>query len=332
MSVNIGVIGLGAMGGTHLRLLAAEVAGARVSMVCDADPARAEAAAARFGARATAVPQELIGAGEVDAVVVASPDATHADCVLACLAAGKPVLCEKPLADTVEGCRRIVAAEARLPRPLVQLGFMRRFDPSYLRLKAAFDAGATGAPLLLRLVHRNAAAPGFFDLSMTLVNAMVHDFDIARWLIGAEITRIRVDEPRTPEGGSRADPLLATLETEEGTLVSIEVFMNARYGYDIRAEIVGAAGTLEMRAPAGEVLRRDGREGFAHAADFNARFAEAYRAQAQAWVAALTRGETLAPGAAPAADGLRALEIAAAGARARAGGGWARLAEPAAVA
>lgn len=329
MSIRVGLIGLGAMGSTHLRLLATEIAGARVTTVCDADPARAEAEGARFDARATTEPLALIGRDDVDAVLVASPDRTHAACVMACLEAGKPVLCEKPLADSVEACRRIVAREAELPRPLVQLGFMRRFDPSYQRLRAALDAGEAGEAALLRCVHRNATSPGFFDLSMTLANAMVHDFDIARWLLGTEITRIRVDQPTNARGAPRPDPLLATLATSAGTLVSIEVFMNARYGYDIRAEIVGRDGTLEMRAPACEVARRDGREGFAHAADFNERFADAYRRQSQAWIAALVRGETIAPGAATARDGLTALEIAAAGERALATGGWIDMSEPA---
>lgn len=323
MTIGVGVIGLGAMGSTHLRLLASEVAGARVTAVCDADAARMAESAAAVGATGVTDPRDLIARGDVDAVVVASPDPTHAPCVLACLAEGKPVLCEKPLADSVEACRAIVETEAALSRPLVQLGFMRRFDSSYQRLHAAYAAGEAGSAALLRLVHRNATAPGYFDLSMTLVNAMVHDFDIARWVLGTEITRLRVDQPTDGAGSPRLDPLLATLETEAGTLVSIEVFMNARYGYDIRTELVGTEGTLEMRPASSEVLRRDGREGYVHAGDFNIRFAEAYRRQAQAWVDALRRGETIAPGAARAIDGLRALEIAEAGARSMETGDWA---------
>lgn len=326
MSVGVGIIGLGAMGATHLRLLATQVAGARIAAVCDRDAARAADCAARWGGAVTTDPLALIGRADVAAVLVASPDATHAACVLACIKHGKPVLCEKPLADSVAACRSILAAEAERALPLVQLGFMRRFDPSYQRLKAAFAAGDAGQAVLLRCIHRNARAPGFFDLSMTLGNAMVHDFDVVRWLLGTEITRIRVDRPREATGTPLADPLLATLETTAGTLVSIETYMNAGYGYDIRTELVGTEGTLEMQPLSTERVRRAGGECFAHAADFNARFADAYRRQAQAWIDALLGDRACAPEAATAIDGTRALEVAAAGREAMATGDWAEVA------
>lgn len=331
MSVGVGVIGLGIMGATHLRLLATQVSGAHVAAVCDADAARAHDGAAASGGTATTDPFALIARDDVDAVLVASPDATHEACVMACIERGKPVLCEKPLADSVEACHRIVAAEAALPRPLVQVGFMRRFDPSYERLKASFAAGAVGQAVLLHCTHRNAKAPGFFDLSMTLGNAMVHDFDVARWTLGTEIARIRVDQPRDAAGRPLADPLLATLETTGGTLVSIETYMNAGYGYDIRTELVGTEGTLQMQPLSTERLRRDGRESFVHVPDFNARFADAYRRQAQAWVDAIARSQLPAPDGAAAVDGLRALEIAQAGRRALATGTWTEVAPTASI-
>jgi myo-inositol 2-dehydrogenase / D-chiro-inositol 1-dehydrogenase len=142
MTVRVGVIGTGIMGADHIATLHRRVTGAAVTVVADLDPARAEAAAAALpGGRATGDGLALIGDPDVDAVVVASPDATHADLTLAAVAAGKPVMCEKPLAPTLPECLRVVEAEraamAAGGRPLVSVGFMRRFDPGYLELKAA---------------------------------------------------------------------------------------------------------------------------------------------------------------------------------------------------
>src|SRR6266705_1314548 len=171
----VGIIGTGVMGTDHARLLSTVVAGATLSAVFDVDRARAAAvagsvgsarrAATRTGADRTSAPRalddpvELIRDEAVEAVLVASSDPTHEELVLACIKAGKPVLCEKPLAPTVEGCRRILDAEEAYGSRLVSVGFMRRYDPGYLELKAALDSGRIGAPLLLHCVHRNPTAP-----------------------------------------------------------------------------------------------------------------------------------------------------------------------------
>src|SRR6476619_5799024 len=156
MALSVGVIGTGVMGSEHVRRLAGTVEGAVVSAVADADPARAAAAASAVGARAHVDAAELIRSDDVDAVVVASSDATHADFVLACLAEGKPVLCEKPLATTAEASLLVAEAEAASGRRLVQVGLMRRFDPAYATLKRELDEGRLGKPLLLHCAHRNA--------------------------------------------------------------------------------------------------------------------------------------------------------------------------------
>ena len=106
----------------------------------------------------------------------------------------KPVLCEKPLAATVAQCRQIVELEQNAGRRLIQVGFMRRFDPAYVELKSAYERGVIGPGMLLRCVHRNASEPGYFSSQMSITNAMVHEFDISRWLLGSEIRRIRVTQ------------------------------------------------------------------------------------------------------------------------------------------
>jgi myo-inositol 2-dehydrogenase/D-chiro-inositol 1-dehydrogenase len=127
MTIRVGIIGTGVMGADHARLLTGAVSGATVSAVFDVDRERAATVAdASARARVLADPIELIGDGAVDAVLVASSDPTHEEFVLASIAAGKPVLCEKPLAPTVEGCARILDAETAFGSRLVTVGFMRR--------------------------------------------------------------------------------------------------------------------------------------------------------------------------------------------------------------
>ncbi|WP_210527616.1 Gfo/Idh/MocA family oxidoreductase [Rubellimicrobium arenae] len=298
MSLAIGVIGAGVMGRAHTRIIEQGVTGARVAMISDPDEARArDAARGADGAVVALDPARLIASDEVDAVLVASPDHTHAAYVAACLRMGKPVLCEKPLAETAAACLDLVALERKLGRRLAQVGFMRRFDPAYVDLKAVYDSGAVGPARLIRCIHRNAVAPGFFVGDMAISNAMVHEFDVVRWLTGAELRRVRVSAPPVQDGSGPGDPLLATLETDGGQLVDIEVFMNARYGYDIRTEILGPDGAIEMAGRATTVRRLAGGEAFPHHGDFTHRFADAYRLQLQDWVDALRRGEGTGSGA-----------------------------------
>ena len=320
MSLGIGIIGTGVMGRGHLETIVLRTTHAHVAAVCDADPARAADAASRAGtSRQFSDPLELIGCSEVDAVVVASPDDTHFHCVEACIQALKPVLCEKPLAATSAECGALVAMEAKAGRQLIQVGFMRRFDPHYVEIKAAYGSGAIGPAQIVRCVHRNAKAPDFFQPGMAISNAMVHEFDICRWLLGAEIERIRIDYIPPMEGSAAPDPLLATLRTSAGQLISIEVFMNAGYGYDIRTELVGSSGVLTMGAPPFGNLMSIGGGGLKPPADFIARFADAYGLQMRAWVNGISSGCRTG---ASARDGLMATLVAEAGVESFRSGEW----------
>ena len=264
-----------------------------------ADAARAAAAARDAeGARVIADPLALIADPEVDAVVVASYDATHEAFVLAALAAGKPVLCEKPLATTAEACLRVVEAELAAGRRLVHLGFMRRYDPGYGAIKARLDEGGVGDVLMIHCAHRNAAAPPGYTSEMLITSSAVHEIDVARWLLGEEIVAATVRSPRATSqarDGLR-DPQLVLLETASGVLIDVEVFANAQYGYDIRCEVVGETGTLTLPAPVGPI-----------SADYRARFAPAYRDELRHWTGAISAG---GPPAGPSAwDGYAAAAV-----------------------
>jgi myo-inositol 2-dehydrogenase/D-chiro-inositol 1-dehydrogenase len=305
--IRVGIIGTGVMGTDHARLLSSVVAGAALGAVYDIDRTRAVAAAP--AARVLDDPVELIRDDAVDAVLVASSDPTHEELVLACIKAGKPVLCEKPLAPTVEGCRRILDAEAAYGSRLVSVGFMRRYDPGYLDLKAVLDSGRIGAPLLLHCVHRNTSAPAGWPSAMLITSSAIHEIDIARWLLGEEIVAVSVHVPRRSRAaGSTQDPQLLVFESASGVLIDVEVFVNARYGYEVRCELVGEDGTVALDAVPPTVLRHGPVAGHALPADWRPRFAEAYRRELQDWVDGLHADRV--PRGASAWDGYAATAVA----------------------
>ena len=282
MSVGVGVIGTGVMGSEHARLLSREIPGAHLAGVFDADAARAQAAAA--GATVFSDPRSLIASERVEAVVVASPDGTHAEMSLACLEAGKPVLCEKPLAFSAADALRVVETEVALKRRLIQVGYMRRFDPGYQEMKRIKDEGGVGAVVLLHNIHRNVRAPEWFTGPMAVTNSFVHEIDISRWLTGSEMVWARVD------GGPGGEPLMITMRTDRDEIVSSEVYINATYGYHVHAELVGRHGTVALAAPARTISNKDRFGGVTYPDNWIPRFADAYRRQLTDWIGAVRTG------------------------------------------
>lgn len=313
MTIGIGLIGAGVMGGDHARILTKGVAGAALVAVHDADPARAGAIASG-GNGVAVVPdtEALIADRRVDAVLVASPDETHAELVLACLARRKPVLCEKPLAATLDGCRAILEAEQRVGARLVQVGYMRRFDPGYRQLRDLRRDGRLGPPLFFHCVHRNAIAPHFMTNAMIISNAAVHEIDIARFVLEDEIEAVTVVSPRPTSRAPTRRPQFLVFETRQGVVVDVEAFVDAGYGYDVRAELVCETGTALLAPHPPVATRESARDGFAVEADWRGRFAAAYRAQLEAWVASVRAGGAPAGGASGASawDGMVASIVA----------------------
>ncbi len=314
MSVGVGVIGTGVMGSEHARLLARQIPGAHLAGVFDADTARARVAAA--GTLVFSDPQSLIKSDRVGAVIIASPDATHAELALACLAAGKPVLCEKPLASSTAEALRVVQAEVALKRRLIQVGYMRRFDPGYQEMKRIKDEGAVGATVLLHNQHRNAQAPDWFTGPMAVTNSFVHEIDISRWLTGSEMVSAHVTS------GPGGDPLMITMRTDRDEIVSTEVYMNASYGYHVHAELVGRQGTVALAPTSLTMRNKDNLGGVSYPDNWVPRFADAYRRQLTDWIDGVT---TRTPVGASAWDGYVASSIAEQVAAALAGSGSAEL-------
>ena len=300
MSTRVGIIGTGLIGEDHGRKLATVIAGASVSAVSDVRRDRAaEVARALGGARVFQSGHELIASDEVDAVQVTSIGETHAEFVLACIEAGKPVMCEKPLAPTVPECVAILEAEVARGRRLVIVGFMRRYDPGYRQVKATLESGSIGDALILHNVHRNSEVGEHFTSFMTMTDSMIHEVDVTRWLLGEEIDAVQVIPPkRTPMAHPHLqDPQFAVFTTESGIISTVEFFANAQYGYDVRCELVGSLGTASLVNPVVASTVAAGQHLATVPSDWRARFAAAYTAELQAWIDGLERGEASGPSA-----------------------------------
>lgn len=313
MPIRIGVIGAGVMGAEHIRNLSTTISGAEVTFIADLDAGRA-AAAAPPSARITTDPSELINSSEVDAVVVASHDSTHAGLVLECFEAMTPVLCEKPLAPTLSESREVVEAEADILSAtgarLLSMGFMRRFDPGYVALRESTKARIQGEPLLVHCTSRTAAARPGTSSESAITNSAIHELDIIPWLLGSPITEVSWQAGRSSRYGTGdlKDPAFMLLRAADGTLATLELFLNAQYGYTTECEVVSEQGSAALPAPAALAIQEDGQRRTDIPADWRPRFTDAYRLQLQSWISALERGEPapLATGE----DGLRASQVA----------------------
>ena len=314
MTIRLAIIGAGIMGADHARIFAEDIPGAALNVICDASVDRARAVADRYGAEVASDPAAVIARADVDAVVIASPDPTHAPLSRLCIAAGKPVLCEKPLSQSSAECLSVMAEEQAKGRRFVQTGFMRRFDQSYIEMKAALDQGRIGRALMMHNFHRNVETPAAdFTGAMAITNAAPHEFDVVRHVLGTEYRAISAFQPKRSD--ARVAPVFLVLETTDGQLVNIEYNANAAYGYDIRAELVGEAGSVSMQTARHSLRDQALAQVSDYSADWRGRFNEAYRRQNKAFLKFVSTGEFSAI-AATAWDGYVAAVTGEAGVRA----------------
>ena len=299
MTIRVGVIGTGLIGTEHANKLVNVINGSTVSAVTDVNRARAEQVAAELGPDVKVFDDgiSLINSDLVDAVLVCSIGETHAEYTLASIAAGKPVMCEKPLAPTTPECEAILEAEVKHGERLVIVGFMRRYDPGYREVKATLDGGTIGAALILHNVHRNATVPESFTSFMTMTDSMIHEIDTTRWLLGEEITSVQVAPPkRTSKAFAHLqDPQFALFGMESGVLSTSEFFANCQYGYDVRCELVGELGVASLVNPVVASTIANGQDVDVIPPDWRVRFGPAYTAELQAWITGLQQGKIVGP-------------------------------------
>ncbi|MGB9278208.1 MAG: Gfo/Idh/MocA family oxidoreductase [Terrimicrobiaceae bacterium] len=292
------VVGAGRMGADHIERLTRRIVGAEVSAVVDADVSRAKKAVEAIpSASAVSDIGQALDQEDVNAVLIATPGFLHRDMLLQVLERDLPILCEKPLTPDAPSSWEILEAEQRLGKKRIQVGFMRRFDAEYERLRSLIVSGELGGLLMLHCSHRNPETPPGFTNEMLINDSVVHEFDVIRYLTGEEIKSVQVRLGRAtrhaPSG--QHDPQQVLIETENGVLADVEIFVNAQFGYQVATQAVFENGIVNIGEDGGPYIRSAGRWGGEITPGFVERFRDAYDIEIQRWVEAAKRGEVDGP-------------------------------------
>jgi myo-inositol 2-dehydrogenase/D-chiro-inositol 1-dehydrogenase len=315
--LRFGILGVGRIGKIHIENLVNRIPGAEVVAISDAAVAEMEAVAAKFDIeRIFGDYRELLDSPEVDAVAICSPTNLHYSMIIDAAARGKHIFCEKPIDLSIE---KVQAANAEVSRSGVQMmvGFNRRFDPNFLKVREAIAGGVLGRPHILRITSRDPSPPtetyirasGGIFLDMT-----IHDFDMARYVVGSEVIEVYA------RAGVLVDPLFAkaddwdtamiTLTFENGVYASIDNSRKAVYGYDQRLEMFGSEGMVMATNVTSDTRILCDRVGIHTALPLNfflERYAESYLLEMRAFVDAV---ENRTPVPVGGEDGLKAMVIA----------------------
>jgi myo-inositol 2-dehydrogenase/D-chiro-inositol 1-dehydrogenase len=299
--IKVGIIGTGIMGAGHARFIKAHVPDAKVVALADIDAKRVADLAAELGTveLQTDSPEKLMNDPNVDAVIIVSPDSMHVEHLRLGIKAGKYILCEKPIATTLEDARAIAQEirdyEGKVGKKMINFGFMRRFDPGYREVRRLIATGEYGAPLFVRAVCRNTDS-GNITTTGLFTNIAIHDFDIYRWLFNSEWESVQGIYPRRSEGSPQgvADPLIIIGKLKNGVTLVEDVYAFARYGYDTRVEVVCEKGSLEIGIH-GDVITRANfdagvNKGGKMDVNWMAKFEPSYIAELQAWVEEIKTG------------------------------------------
>ncbi|TPE48946.1 inositol 2-dehydrogenase [Amaricoccus solimangrovi] len=298
--LNVALLGAGRIGQVHARAIAAD-GESRLAAVADVNAEAARSLAAAHGAEARTV-EAILADPAIDAVLIASSTDTHADLIERATAAGKAVLCEKPVDLSLARAEVCLEAVAKSGRP-VMIGFNRRFDPDFARLKSAFDAGEIGAGEMLAITSFDPAPPpaSYIRVSGGLFrDMMIHDFDMACWIFGGAPERVSavgtsVVDPAIGAAGD-VDTAVATLTWADGRVAVIRNSRRAVYGYDQRVELLGSEGLLAAKNVLESTVEKITAAGTLSAKPeyfFLERYARAYAAEWRAFVAAVAEGAAM---------------------------------------
>ena len=314
MVLRFAILGAGRIGQVHARAVAS-VPGAELVAVAEPIVEIAEQMRSRFDCDIREIGQ-VAASEDVDAVVICTPTDTHADLIEQFTAAGKAVFCEKPIDLDVARVRdclaRVEAAKGRL-----MLGFNRRFDPDFMALKAAIDAGRIGDVEMITLISRDPGPPPYDYIARSggiFRDMMIHDFDVARWLLGEEVTSVQAAASvlTDPEVGRLGDYDSASviLTTTNGKQCTITNTRRATYGYDQRIEVHGSNGSVAARNLHEANIEIADATGYHRPPLLNffmTRYVAAYANEIAAFVQALVEGSAMPT---TGLDGLKALELA----------------------
>jgi len=296
--LRVAVIGAGRMGADHIKRLSTRIHGAEVAAVVDVDLARAQAAVEGIdGAVALSSADEALNNGDVNAVLIATPGFLHEEILYKALEKDFPILCEKPLTPDAESAWKVVQAELALGHKRIQVGFMRRFDAEYSALGSIIRNSELGELLMLHHQHRNPSTPEGFTNEMLINDSVVHEFDAIRYFTGEEITsvQVRLGKPTRNAPNGQHDPQHVLLETESGVLADVEIYVNAKFGYQVATQASFEDGIVSIGGDSGPYIQSSGKWGGSVTPGFEERFGAAYDVEVQAWVDAALRGEIGGP-------------------------------------
>lgn len=312
--VNFGLLGAGRIGYTHA-LAVQSLPNARITAVFDPVDEAAARIQKMSGAKRADV-AEIMADPDIQAVIIATPTDLHADQMEQAAKVGKAIFCEKPIdldVDRVKACLEVVEQT----QAKVLVGFNRRFDPNFAAVKAQITAGKIGQVEIVQITSRDPSAPpaSYIKRSGGLFrDMMIHDFDMARFLLGEEVTEVSatgsvlVDPAIGAEGD--IDSAVATLRTASGKMAIISNSRRATYGYDQRVEVHGSEGLVSaenMRATTVTLANQDGYQQEPLLDFFMERYAQAYQNELGYFVACLEQGQQIQPNG---LDGLKALQLA----------------------
>ncbi|MEM6382783.1 MAG: inositol 2-dehydrogenase [Pseudomonadota bacterium] len=312
--LRIGLLGCGRIGRVHAMTIAA-AQGTRLVAVSDALPEAAHAVAETYDARVMPS-EELITSDDVDAVAICAPTTTHFDLIHQAAAAGKAIFCEKPIDLSTERTLACIEAVESAGVPFMT-AFNRRFDPSFASLQKQVRDDVIGDVELVTILSRDPSPPpiSYIEQSGGLFrDMMVHDFDMARFLLGEEPTRVfafgsSVVDPAIG-GAHDVDTAVVSLETASGKLCQISNSRRATYGYDQRIEVHGSKGLIKGENQLSHAVVLANSEGFQSAPTeyfFLERYARAYALEMEHFIQAVASGATPSPSI---HDGLRAQMLA----------------------
>jgi myo-inositol 2-dehydrogenase/D-chiro-inositol 1-dehydrogenase len=312
--LRVGIIGAGRIGKVHAETLAFHLPEARTVAIADVNRDAAQAVAARCGIpTVTESSEEIFANPEIEAVLICSSTNTHADLIIQAAQTGKHIFCEKPIAHSLSQIDGALAAVEQAGVKL-QIGFNRRFDSNFARVRQAVESGEIGTPRMMHIISRDPAPPPLSYIRVSggmFMDMTIHDFDMARFLIGDEVEEVYTAgavmvDPEIGEAGD-LDTALIVLRFRNGVIGTIDNSRQAAYGYDQRVEILGSRGSIatENRYPNQAVVstatevRKDLPLNF-----FMDRYTESYAGEVRAFVQAVREDR---PTPVSGADGLVAV-------------------------
>ena len=320
--IGVGVVGAGRIGKLHIEHLAQNIPEAELVTICSLHPSDIESFAEQFNVpKVTTDYNTLLADPQIDAVLVTTPTNTHVEISQATAKAGKHIFCEKPIAFDLEQIDETLAIVEKAGVKF-QVGFNRRFDASFKRVREAVASGEIGEPHIMRITSRDPAPPPIEYVKVSggiFLDMTIHDFDMARYLIGDEVIEVyatggvRVD-PKIGEVGD-IDTTVITLRFQNGVIGTIDNSREAVYGYDQRVEVFGSKGMVTAANPLTDTVTFSGSEGSRAASPpyfFLERYQPAFLAELQAFFACIQEDTlpavTGADGRAPVVMGFAALK------------------------